>query len=73
MLASAYALSGKSKVAETIITSVGRDFEDYDSYNMTYGTSFRDRMVALEALALTGNLAEAVPIAANAAEKKSVL
>ena len=71
MLASAYALSGKSKVAETIITSVGRDFEDYDSYNMTYGTSFRDRMVALEALALTGNLAEAVPIAANAAEKKS--
>lgn len=71
MLASAYALSGKSKVAETIISSVGRDFEDYDSYNMTYGTSFRDRMVALEALALTGNLAEAVPIAANAAEKKS--
>ena len=70
MLASAYALSGKTKVAEAIVSAVGRDFEDYDSYNMTYGTPFRDRMVALEALALTGNLAEAIPIAADAAEKK---
>ena len=69
MLASAYALSGKTKVAEGIVSSVGGDFEDYDAYNMTYGTAFRDRMVALEALALTGNLTEAIPIAADAAER----
>jgi hypothetical protein len=67
MLASAYALAGKAKIAEALIDEVSSDFPEYLPYNLTYGTSFRDRMVALEALALTGRITAALPIAQQAA------
>ncbi|MBO4755741.1 MAG: alpha-2-macroglobulin [Bacteroidales bacterium] len=68
MLASAYALAGKSKIAEDLINEVSTDFPEYLPYNLTYGTSFRDRMVALEALALTGRITAALPIAQGSVE-----
>ena len=69
MLASAYALSGKARMAETLLDEVGTEFPEYLPYNLTYGTSFRDRMVALEALALTGRITEALPLAQEAVEQ----
>ena len=68
MLASAFALSGKTKIAEGLIDEVSAEFPEYLPYNLTYGTSFRDRMVALEALALTGRITAALPIAQSAVE-----
>jgi len=68
MLASAFALSGKAKIAEGLIDEVSAEFPEYLPYNLTYGTSFRDRMVALEALALTGRITAALPIAQGAVE-----
>ena len=66
MLASAYALSGKAKIAEALVDEVSTEFPEYLPYNLTYGTSFRDKMVALEALALTGRLTAALPLAQEA-------
>ena len=66
MLASAYSLAGKGKIAEGLIDEVSTDFPEYLPYNLTYGTSFRDRMVALEALALSGRITAALPIAQSA-------
>ncbi|MBO4500287.1 MAG: alpha-2-macroglobulin [Bacteroidaceae bacterium] len=68
MLASAYAVSGKIQVAKEIIATLGRNFEEYNPNNVTYGSSMRDRMIALEALALTDNMREAVPLATEAAK-----
>ena len=68
MLASAYALAGKGKIAEGLIDEVSTDFPEYLPYNLTYGTSFRDRMVALEALALNGRITAALPIAQAAVD-----
>ena len=70
MLASAYALAGKGKIAEGLIDEIDSNFEEYNPYNITYGTSFRDRMVALEALALTGRISAALLIAQEAVAEK---
>ena len=63
MLASAYAVSGKKDTARKILEGVGREFPEYEPYNITYGNSFRDKMVALEALSLVGNTADALALA----------
>ena len=63
MLASAYAVSGKKDTARKILEGVGREFPEYEPYNITYGNSFRDKMVALEALSLVGNVADALAVA----------
>ncbi len=68
MLAAAYAVAGKTQTAKDIIGTAGKQFEEYDVSNMTYGSSDRDKAVALEVLALTGNLAEALPLAGELAE-----
>ncbi len=73
MLASAYSLAGKAKIAEGLIDEVSADFPEYLPYNLTYGTSFRDRMVALEALALSGRITAALPIAQGAVERMNWL
>jgi len=70
MLASAYAVSGKVQVAKDLISSLGREFEDYSPYNQTYGSSMRDRMIAMEALVRTDNMREAVSIATDAAKAR---
>ena len=68
LLADAYAVAGKIQTAKDIINTAGKEFDDYDPANLTYGSSDRDRAIALEVLALTGDLAGALPIATQLAE-----
>ena len=63
MLAAAYALAGKQQTAASVIDGIGREFPEYDFDSITYGGSFRDRMVALDALALCGRTADALALA----------
>ena len=63
MLAAAYALSGKQRVASSILDGIGKGFPEYEPDVLTYGGSFRDRMVALDALALCGRVADALALA----------
>ena len=72
MLASAYAVSGKKDTARKLLESVGRDFPEYEPYNITYGNSYRDRMVALEALSLVGNTADALAFARENVPSRSL-
>ncbi len=65
MLASAYAVSGKVSLAEGIIDGTGREFPEYESSNMTYGTSERDLFLAIDALALCGRVEEALRLSGN--------
>ena len=65
MLCSAYALSGKSSLATGILDGVGREFPEYEPNNLTYGSSLRDRLLAMDALALNGRTAEAIALAAD--------
>ena len=67
MLAGAYALSGKATLGKGLLEGIGKDFPEYAPYNLTYGTAYRDRMVALDALALCENLPEALSVATEPA------
>ena len=69
MLAGAYALSGKAALGKGLLEGIGKDFPEYDPYNITYGSGYRDRMVALDALVLCDNLAEALSVAAEPADR----
>ena len=72
MLASAYALCGKKQVASDMIAKIDRSFENGNPYNITFGTSLRDKFLALEAMALTSNLAEAIPLAQELVSEKDL-
>lgn len=63
MLSAAYALSGKQQAAAGLLDGIGREFAEYEPDVLTYGGSFRDRMVALDALALCGRTADALALA----------
>ena len=65
MLACAYAVSGKSSIAAGIIDGTGREFPEYEPYNLTYGTAERDLFLAIDALALNDRAAEALALAGN--------
>ncbi len=69
MLAGAYALSGKATLGQGLLEGIGKDFPEYEPYNLTYGTGYRDRMVALDALVLCENIAEALSLASEPAER----
>ena len=69
MLAAAYAVSGKSKSAEELIAKVEKVTGEYEAGDFTYGSSLRDKSVILQALALTGQLSEAIPTAQELAEE----
>ena len=66
MLAAAYGLSGKQPVAHSLIRSMGKDFPEYQSDELTYGGSFRDRMIAIDALVLNGYVTDALALAQEA-------
>ncbi|MBQ4184207.1 MAG: alpha-2-macroglobulin [Bacteroidales bacterium] len=68
VLASAYAIGGKVQTAASIIDGLGKNFEDYSPYNLTYGSATRDKSMAIEALTLTNRVAEAIPLAQEVAE-----
>ena len=65
MLSSAYMISGKKAQADALLEGIDRDFPRYSPYNITYGTPYRDRMVALEALVRTERIADALAMAAE--------
>ena len=69
MLAGAYALSGKATLAKGLLEGIGQDFPEYEPYNLTYGTGFRDRMVALDALVLCESIPEAIAVASEPADR----
>ena len=60
MLSSVYSLIGKKKVAEDLIKSIEEGFADYDLNNFTFGSEYRDKAIATEALALAGKTGEAL-------------
>jgi uncharacterized protein YfaS (alpha-2-macroglobulin family) len=59
-LAAAYALDGKERVAQDLISGAGWEIEDYRSTSSTYGSSFRDKAMILETMTILNN-----PSAAN--------
>lgn len=64
MLSSVYSLTGKKKVAEDLIAGLGQGFADYGSQkNITFGSEYRDKAIATEALALAGRFGEAITTA----------
>ena len=58
-LASAYALSGKASLSDALLDGTQRTFPEYEFNELTFGTTFRDRMLAVDALALCGRVADA--------------
>ena len=65
VLASAYALSGKGSLATALLDGNTREFPEYEPYNITYGSSLRDQLLAIDALALNGRVADALAIAGD--------
>ena len=65
MLASAYALSGKASLASDILDGTGRDFPEYEPYNITFGTALRDQYIAMDALVVNDRVADALALAAD--------
>lgn len=63
MLSSAYMISGKKAQADALLEGIGREFPSYQPYNITYGTPYRDKMIALEALVRTERIADALAFA----------
>lgn len=70
MLAAAYALSGKSSLASGILDGQSSDFPEYHQNDLTYGSSLRDRFIALDALALNNRVADALALAAGIATER---
>ena len=66
MLSAAYSLSGKSAQAGQLLDGIGKEFPEYEPYNLCFGTSFRDQMVALDALALNGRVNDALALGSEA-------
>ena len=60
MLASAYAICGKTQTAEAIINGIEEGFTTYSANNITYGSELRDKAVAVEALVLANQTGKAL-------------
>ena len=71
-LISAFALSGRTQAAEDLLKATTTQFEEYTPDNPCFGSAFRDKMAALDALALTGHVAEALPLAREALERNNL-
>lgn len=68
MLASAYALSGKKKISADIISGIEQGFAGYEAgENSTFGSEYRDKAIATEALALSGRIGDALASAQQVA------
>jgi uncharacterized protein YfaS (alpha-2-macroglobulin family) len=68
MLAAAYAVSGKVKTAQEIVAKGSTSTGEYGGADFTYGSSLRDKAVVLQVLALSDDLAQALPAALEVAE-----
>ena len=61
-LAAAYAVAGKPEVAKELINNASYEFEEYRELSYTYGSSLRDRAMALETLSLIGDKTRAAEL-----------
>jgi len=62
-LAAAYALAGRSKVANTLLEGAATEVTTYREYGNTFGDPIRDKAMILEAMLLTGNASRADQLA----------
>ena len=69
MLASAYAICGKKDVAKALTTGTERKFGAYPGRDNTFGSSLRDKAIAIEALCWTDNTADALDLAEEVADE----
>jgi uncharacterized protein YfaS (alpha-2-macroglobulin family) len=69
MLAAAYAVDGKVKLAQELLDRGSSESGNYDASDFTYGSSLRDKAVVLQALVLTGNQGQAIPAAQEVAQR----
>ena len=69
MLSAAYAVNGKASLAAALLDNNKREFPEYEPYNITYGTALRDLLVAIDALALNGRVADALALAEDLPER----
>ena len=67
MLAAAYAACGKKAAADQLIQGIPNGFQDYRSGDLTYGSSLRDKAVAIIAQVLTDHSGEALALAQDVA------
>ena len=68
MLAAAYAACGKKAVGTQLIQSLPDSFTDYSADRLTYGSSLRDKAIAINALALCDRSGLALEIAQDVAQ-----
>ena len=68
MLAAAYAACGKKAVGTQLIQSLPDSFTDYSADRLTYGSSLRDKAIAINALALCDRSGQALEIAQDVAQ-----
>ena len=68
MLAAAYAVCGKKTAARQLIQSIPDGFDQYKTGDRTYGSSLRDKAIAILALSLSDQSGEALSLAADAAK-----
>jgi uncharacterized protein YfaS (alpha-2-macroglobulin family) len=70
-LAAAYALTGQTETANSLVTNLDLNFEPYTSDGYTFGSDTRDLAMALEALSILGNKTQAYQALKLVAEKLS--
>jgi uncharacterized protein YfaS (alpha-2-macroglobulin family) len=70
-LAAAYALTGKSEVAQALIQNVGTNIAPYQELAFTYGSDLRDQAMIVESMLLMNNKTAAAPIIKSISEELS--
>ena len=69
MLAATYAVSGKKTVAQEIANATDTVFTSYPVSNMTFGSTLRDKAIAVETSVLTDNIENALAVAGEIASE----
>lgn len=71
MLAAAYAVAGKKNIAKEMVANLRTDFSEYTESGRTFGSSTRDKAVALETCAIIDDIPGAMDIAQEVAKAMS--
>ena len=71
MLASAYAVAGKKNIAKEMVANLKTDFSDYLESGRTFGSTTRDKAVALQTSVLIDDIPSAMDVAQEVAKSMS--
>ena len=71
MLASAYAVAGKKNIAKDMVANLRTDFAEYPESGRTFGSSTRDKAVALETCVLIDDIPAAMDVAQEVSKAMS--